>query len=327
VPTIGETVAEMVQYVFPQYAGAPGQIYGGRMMEWIATAGTLAASRVARGPVVLGAMDDIDFLHPVRVGEIAILRARVEWIGRTSLDVGVRVYAERPATGERHVTLSSHLAFVAIDEAGHPRPVGDRIVPAGADEAAIAEAARARREARRARLAARVEQAKEVRDETEGFRWRFEASRFVFPEDALHGNLMFAGKLLLIVDEAAGILAIRYARAPLATASMDALEFYAPIRVGEVVTLHGALNRVGRRSMEIGLQVLAEAPLSGEVRHTCTAYLTFTKLRAGGAEPLPALEPVTEAERAHEEAAGKRQVERLARVERLRAAVAADRAW
>ena len=123
-PTVRETVAEMVQYVFPQYAGAPGQIYGGRMMDWIATAGTLAASRVARGPVTVGAMDEIDFLHPVRVGEIAILRARVEYVGRTSLEVGVRVFSENPATGERHVTLSSHMVFVAIDEAVQPRPVG-----------------------------------------------------------------------------------------------------------------------------------------------------------------------------------------------------------
>src|SRR6516164_8933898 len=136
----------MVQYVFPQYAGAPGQIYGGRVMEWIATAGTLAASRLARGPVVIGAMDDLDFLHPVRVGEIAILRARVEWVGRTSLEVGVRVYAERAETGERHVTLSSHLAFVAIDEAAHPRPEAARIEPADEGERAAVVAAQARRE-------------------------------------------------------------------------------------------------------------------------------------------------------------------------------------
>lgn len=325
-PTIGETVAEMVQYVFPQYAGAPGQIYGGRLMEWIVTAGTLAASRVARGPVVLGAMDDIDFLHPVRVGEIAILRARVEWIGRASLEVGVRVYAEQPATGERHPTLSSHLVFVAVDEAGQPRPVGAGIVPADAREAAVAETAQARREARRARLASRAERAREVRDETAEFRWRFEASRFVFPEDALFGTLMFAGKLLFIVDEAAGVLAVRYARARLATASMDALEFYAPIRVGDVLTLRGVLTRVGTRSMEIGLQVLAEAPFEGEVRHTCTAYLTFAKVRGAG-EPLPPLEPVTPAEQRHREAAEKRQVARLERVRRLRASLAAEPVW
>jgi len=327
VPTVGETVAEMVQYVFPQYAGAPGQIYGGRMMEWIVTAGTLVASRLARGPVALGAMDDVDFLHPVKVGEIAILRARVEWIGRTSLEVGVRVYSERPATGERHATLSSHLAFVAIDEEGHPQPVGARIEPADAHERAVTEAAQARREARRARLASRAERAREVRDETEGFRWRFEASRFVFPEDALHGNLMFAGKLLLIVDEAAGILAVRYARAPLATASMDALEFYAPIRVGDIVTLHGALNRVGTRSMEIGLKVLAEAPLTGEVCHTCTAYLTFVKLRSAAGDGLPPLTPATPVEQRHGEAVEKRHAARLERVRRLRESLATETAW
>ncbi len=325
-PTVGETIAEMVQYVFPQYAGAPGQIYGGRMMEWIVTAGTLAASRIARGPVALGAMDDIDFLHPVRVGEIAILRARVEWIGRTSLEVGVRVYSERPATGERHVTLSSHLAFVAIDEDGRPRAVGRAIHPADAREEAVTDAAQARREARRARLALRADDVRETRDEPEAFRWRFELSRFVFPEDALHGTLMFAGKLLFIVDEAAGVLAVRYARAPLATASMDALEFHAPIRVGEVLTLRGALTRVGTRSMEIALTVLAEAPFTGEVRQTCTAYLTFVKLREAG-EPLAPFGSRTPVEQRHWEAAEKRQVARLERVRRLRESLAAGPAW
>lgn len=324
--TVRETVAEMVQYVFPQYAGAPGQIYGGRMMEWIATAGTLAASRVARGPVALGAMDDIDFLYPVRVGEIAILRARVEWVGRTSLEVGVRAYSEVPATGERHVTLSSHLAFVALDEGGHPRPVVARITPADPREAAVVEMALARRESRRARLALRAERAREVTDETSGFRWRFEASRFVFPEDALHGSLMFAGRLLLTVDEVAAILAVRYARAPLATASMDALEFYAPIRVGDILTLRGTLNRVGARSMEIGIQVLAEAPVTGEVRHTCTAYLTFVKLRSGEGS-LPPLYPETAVEQRHWEAAEKRQAARRERVRELRESLATEAAW
>jgi acyl-CoA hydrolase len=326
VPTVRETVAEMVHYVFPQYAGAPGQIYGGRMMEWIATAGTLAASRVARGPVAVGAMDDLDFLHPVRVGEIAILRARVEYVGRTSLEVGVRVHAENAATGERHVTLSSHLAFVAIDEAAHPRPVAARLLPADPVEGAVVEAARARREVRRARLAARAERVRDVHDETEGFEWRFEQRRFVFPEDALHGTLMFAGRLLLTVDEVAAILAVRYARAPLATASMDALEFYAPIRVGDMLALRGALTRVGSRSMEVEIQVLAEAPFTGEVRHTCTAYLTFVKLR-GGDGALPPLARTSLPGHRDRESADKRQAARVARVRALREALATEAAW
>lgn len=325
-PTVRETVAEMVHYVFPQYAGAPGQIYGGRMMEWITTAGTLAASRVARGPVAVGAMDEIDFLHPVRVGEIAILRARVEYVGRSSLEVGVRVYAENATTGERQVTLSSHLAFVAIDGTAQPRPVQARIGAADRGEAAVVEAAEARRAARRARLASRAEQARDVADETEGFRWRFEQRRFVFPEDALEGTLMFAGRLLLALDEAAGILGVRYARAPIATASMDALEFYAPIRVGDILTYRGALTRVGTRSMEVEIQVLAEAAFTGEVRHTCTAFLTFVKLRgAGGA--LPALGAASAAEQRARDAGEKRQAVRVARVQALRESLAREPVW
>ena len=322
-PSVRETVAEMVQYVFPQYAGAPGQIYGGRMMDWIATAGTLAASRVARGPVTVGSMDEIDFLHPVRVGEIAILRARVEYVGRTSLEVGVRVYSEDAGTGERHRTLSSHMAFVAIDEAGHPRPVGASIVPADPEEAAVVETAQARRASRRARLASRVERAHEVADETEGFRWRFEQQRFVFPEDALHGTLMFAGRLLLTVDEVAAILAVRYARAPLVTGSMDALEFYAPIRVGDLLTLRGALTRVGSRSMEVEIQVLAEAPLSGDVRHACTTYLAFVVVPGAG-DTLTPLAAVSPAEQRERDAADKRQAARVARVRALKERLGSD---
>src|SRR4026207_1480901 len=86
--SISDTATEMVNWVFPEHAGAPGQIHGGRMMQWSAACGPIAASRVARGNVLLGAMDDIDFLHPVKVGEIAVLRAQVEYVGRCSLGAG-----------------------------------------------------------------------------------------------------------------------------------------------------------------------------------------------------------------------------------------------
>src|SRR5438874_11202376 len=119
-PSIADTTVEMIEWVFPEHAGGPGQIHGGRMMEWIIKAGTMAAARVARGTVVLGAMDDIDFLHPVKVGQLAILRAQVEYIGRSSLEVGVRVWGEDVTTGERTVTLNSHLVYVSVDDEIRP---------------------------------------------------------------------------------------------------------------------------------------------------------------------------------------------------------------
>src|SRR5207249_3044977 len=158
-PSIADSVVEMVQWVFPEHAGAPGQIHGGRMMQWITEAGTLAAARVARGHVVLGATDDIDFLHPVRVGQIAILRAQVEYVGTSSLEVGVRVWAEDVATGARAVTLNSHLVFVKVGDDMRPRRVPVKIEAADAAEASLGEAARRRRAQRPAGGRARREHA------------------------------------------------------------------------------------------------------------------------------------------------------------------------
>jgi acyl-CoA hydrolase len=325
-PSISETVTEMVQFVLPQHAGAPGQIHGGRMMEWIVTVGTMAASRFARGTVVLGAMDDIDFLHPVKVGEIGILRAQVEYVGRTSLEVGVRVYAENPSTGERATTLSSHLVFVGIDEQARPRPVFQKIEPRGSEEEALVEAARARRAERLTRFGLlKAERVKEVQDEPDSPRWSFESTRIVLPEEALFGNFMFPGKLLMGIDEAGGILCVRYTRGFVMTACMDALDLYSPIRVRDIIILKAGLNQVGRTSLEVGVKVLAEEPLTGEVRHTCTAFMTYVHLGLDR-RPLPvrSFTPESDAERRRWEAALVRREARLARVKRLKAAVSSE---
>ncbi len=325
-PTIAQTTVEKIQWVFPEHAGAPGQIHGGRMMQWIVEAGSMAAARVARGMVVLGAMDDIDFLHPVRVGEIAILRAQVEYVGRSSLEVGVRVWAENVTTGQRSVTLNSHLVFVSVDEDIRPRPVPEKITPAHAGEAAVAEAARQRREQRLTRLARRRAAAPDTAlDGDDDVRWRFESVRPVLPEDALFGQTMFAGKMLMALDEAGGILSMRYCRGLVMTACLDAMDFYSPIHTHEVVTFKAGLNHVGTASLEVGVKVLAEKPWTGEVRHACTAFLTFVHLGPDlRPRPCRPFTPETPGERRRWEAALARREQRLARVKRLRAALAAE---
>jgi acyl-CoA hydrolase len=320
-PTIAETTIDKIQWVFPEHAGAPGQIHGGRMMEWITQAGTLAAARLARGQVVLGAMDDIDYLHPVKVGEIAILRAQVEYVGRSSLEVGVRVWAENVATGARSVTLNSHLVFVSVEEDGRPRPVADRITPADAGEAAVVEAARQRREQRLARFARRKAAVSDTEPEDD-IRWRFESVRPVLPEDALFGNMMFAGKVLMALDEAGGILSMRYCRGLVMTACLDAMDFYSPIHTREVVVFKAGLNHVGTSSLEVGVKVLAERPWAGEVRHACTAFLTYVHLGPDlRPRPCPPFTPDTPGERRRWEAALVRREARLERVKRLKASL------
>jgi len=326
-PSIADTTLEMIQWVFPEHAGAPGQIHGGRMMQWITQAGTMAAARIARGTVVLGAMDDLDFLHPVKVGQIAILRARVEYVGRSSLEVGVRVWGEDVATGERSVTLNSHLVFVSVDEHARPRPVGERIVPRDAEEAALVEGARARREHRLARLGERALHVKDIAtDDDADFRWRFQSSRSVLPEDALFGNTMFPGKMLMELDEAGGILSMRYCRGLVMTACLDAMDFYSPIFTHEVVTFKAGLNHVGTSSVEVGVKVLAEVPWSGEIRHACTAFLTYVHLGADlRPRPAPPFVPETPGERTRWEAAMQRRRRRLVRVTRLKSTLSNER--
>jgi len=323
-PTIAETTVEKIQWVFPEHAGAPGQIHGGRMMEWITQAGTLAAARVARGTVVLGAMDDIDFLHPVRVGEIAILRAQVEYVGTSSLEVGVRVWSENVSTGRRSVTLNSHLVFVSVDDDARPRPVGRTIEPADDAEAALVEAARRRREQRLARFAQK-QAARQDTTTDDDLRWRFESARSVLPEDALFGSMMFPGKMLMALDEAGGILSMRYCRGFVMTACLDAMDFYSPIYTHEVVTFRAGLNHVGTSSLEIGVKVLAERPWTGEARHACTAFLTFVHLGPDlRPRPCPPFTPETPDERRRWDAAVARREQRLERVKRLRAALAGE---
>ncbi len=330
-PSIAETTVEMIEWVFPEHAGGPGQIHGGRMMEWITKAGTLAASRVARGTVVLGAMDDIDFLHPVKVGQIAILRAQVEDVGTSSLEVGVRVFAEDVLTGERRATLNSHLVFVKVGEDIKPQPVGAKIQPRDAAESSLVDAARARREQRLARFAERAARLPQSADEEPDpsdvdVGWRFESARSVLPEDALFGNTMFVGKMLMALDEAGGILSMRYCKGLVMTACVDAMDFYTPIFTHEVVTFKAGLNHVGTSSLEVGVKVLAEVPWSGEVRHACTAFLTYVHLGPDlRPRPCPPYTPGTAAARRRWQAALVRRAHRLERVKGLKATLLNER--
>jgi len=321
--SINDTVTEMVQWVFPEHAGAPGQIHGGRIMQWIATVGNMAAARVARGHCLLGAMDDIDFLHPVKVGEIAVLRAQVEAIGRCSMEVGVQVFAENLASGLRTQTLNSHLVFVKVDEHLKPTAVPTTLAPRGAAEEALFAAAQERRHHRLGRLGRRASAAADVRDDGDGeLRWALESCRSVLPEDTIFGNTMFPGKLLMDIDEAGGILSMRYIRGHVMTACVDALDFYAPISTHEVVTFKAALNYVGSSSLEVGVKVLTEVPWSGEVRHACTAYLTFVHLGPDlRPRPCPRFVPETPGEKRRWVEAEERRARRLDRVKRLKASI------
>lgn len=314
-PSIADTRFQMVQLVFPEHTNQYGTLFGGRMMSWIATAGTLAASRFAHGPVVQGAMDDLDFLTPVHLGEIVTIDAQVECVGRSSMEVGVEVQSESPGRRVPRRTTSSHLAFIALDDHERPRPVGASVTPASASESALHEAAAARKAARLARVRAHGADVPEVPAGAQATR----LARVVMPEDAFSGTLMFAGKLLAMLDEVAAITAARYTRGQVVTASLDTVYFYHPLRVGEIVDIAAAVPFVSRTSAEIGVRVDSER-VGGVRHHTCTAYLTMVHLDAAGRPaPMPPLVPPDERARRVWLGGAMRSRARKARVAALRA--------
>ncbi len=113
----------MTQLVLPNDTNNLGNLLGGRLMHWIDIAGALAASRHSSKNVVTVALDSLDFRHPVHMGEMVTLKAKLTWTGRTSMEVVVKVYAENLKTGSVRMTNKAYLTFVAVDDDGKPTPV------------------------------------------------------------------------------------------------------------------------------------------------------------------------------------------------------------
>ena len=118
-----ESLVQMTELVLPSDTNALGTIFGGKIMSWIDIAGAISAGRHARRSVVTASIDALSFLAPVKVGYVVHVRAQVNFAGRTSMEVGVRVDAEHPLTGVLTHTASAYTTFVALDDQGHPTVV------------------------------------------------------------------------------------------------------------------------------------------------------------------------------------------------------------
>lgn len=149
-----DSAIEMNQLVLPTHANALGTVFGGQIMAWIDICAALAAMRHARTQCVTASMDALDFIVPIQVGDVVNLRAMVNFVGRTSLEVGVRVEAGDPIAGVRHHAASAYLTFVALGPDKRPTAVPPLRLETP-EERLRSEEAHARREQRLALAAAR----------------------------------------------------------------------------------------------------------------------------------------------------------------------------
>lgn len=148
---VSESQSQMAEVVLPNDANPLGSLLGGRLMHLIDIAGAMAAHRHSRSYVVTASMDHIDFLLPVHVGDLLILKSSVNRAFNTSMEVGVKCFVENYIAGTvRHVS-SAYLTFVAVDRNGRRIPVPP-LEPETADEKRRYEDAGRRRQHRRAEL-------------------------------------------------------------------------------------------------------------------------------------------------------------------------------
>jgi len=153
--SVRDSQSEMAEIVLPNDANPLGALLGGRLMHWIDLAGAMAAHRHSRSYAVTASVDHIDFLVPVRVGDLIILRSSVNRVFRTSMEVGVKVFVENYIADLFQHVASAYLTFVAVDAKGNHLKVAP-VVPETEEQQRRYDDAGRRREIRRAELQRRT---------------------------------------------------------------------------------------------------------------------------------------------------------------------------
>jgi uncharacterized protein (TIGR00369 family) len=143
--SVSDSRVIMAQIMNPSDANSSGNVHGGVIMRLIDTAAAVVALKHARSNVVTASIDRLDFLRPAFIGELITLKASLNFVGRTSMEIGVRVEAENLLTSEVRHTNSAHLTFVALDKEGRPKEV-PRLILETREDRRRNERARARRE-------------------------------------------------------------------------------------------------------------------------------------------------------------------------------------
>jgi len=145
--TVRESQHETSELMMPQHANNLGHVFGGVILSMMDKCGAIAAFRHSRASVTTASIARVDFREPIHLGDLVVMKASVNFVGRTSMEVGVRVEAEDLMTGVRRHTNSCYLTFVAIDRNGRPIEVAG-LTPETDEEQRRYAAAETRRRAR-----------------------------------------------------------------------------------------------------------------------------------------------------------------------------------
>jgi acyl-CoA hydrolase len=141
------SVGQITTFVMPHMQNIRGDLFGGELMALVDQAAAVAAIRHAGGPAVTASIERVDFRERIPVGALVTCAATVDYVGNSSMDITVEVYAERVSSGEKRHTHTAHVVFVALDEDGKPKRV-PRLIPETEEEQARYARAESHRQGR-----------------------------------------------------------------------------------------------------------------------------------------------------------------------------------
>lgn len=243
--------AQLIDMIFPGDTNHHGTLFGGVALAHMDKVAFIAASRHGRAPFVTAASERIDFAAPARAGEMIEATGRIVRVGRSSLDVEVKLVAERAVSGERRLCTRGRFTLVAAKgrDVRLPLPALAEAPAPPPDDGALA------------------------------------MMDMVFPPQTNHYGTLYGGDALKMMGKAAFIAATRHARAVMVMAASDRIDFTRPIRAGEMVELRARVRMTGRSSVRIGVDLWSENLLTGDRRQAATAVFTMVAVDRSG-KPL-----------------------------------------
>lgn len=238
----------VVDMVWPDQSNHHGTLFGGAGLSILDRNAFILGSRVLRGSVVTAAVGELQFLAPAPAGQLVECHARVTRLGRRSATVHTRLVAEDLLSGARVDCLSGEFVMVRRDE---PSPPTSASATPQADPAASADT-----------LA------------------RATVAQIVFPGHANHRRMLHGGPAMSWMAKAGFVAATRQTRRSMVMAASERLDFRAPAYVGEVIEVEACVAGLGRRSVQVDVQMWAEAPETGQRRQCTQARLVYVALDA-----------------------------------------------
>ncbi len=265
-----------------------GRLHGGDMLKFLVDAGMLSAIKVAKSTSVIASLDNVVFKKGANLGDIIEAEAYVAYVGNTSMEVEMSAFR-----GDEKIVTATGV-YVKIDDNFKPQKVGEVIEYENDEEKAIIERAMKRRQER-------VRKPKNNEDQTKDLRIKLTNTVYISPDLTYDGKIISAGKLLKMMDDLGGSLALKFIgykgynkyTDTVVTVAVSNMSFYSPIKLGDIIEINAGLTYVGRTSLEVLINVLK----NGKEKVT-EAYFSYVRVDSEGKpKEMPKYYPETDTEK------------------------------